>query len=711
MKHKNFKSFITIALVLIIAPIQFAYPQADKIAPESPPNQSIRNKLMTEQEVTFFQVKQIISSKCISCHTSNSQWTDFSSLMSDEKLWVNANLVVPKKSADSILYKYLQGTGHSPAPFSTMPHGGTLTNTELALIKNWIDSMPEYENSSSIDQRAKYTLKIYCSKCHNSTSPSSGNLNYIDDIPKLVANQKIIPRSPAEQSPLYSRLVSTTNPMPPSGARPSAAEISNIKQWIENVVPPIQTLSDEAVFHRCYGQMVRKRAPDSHPLLISVKNGTMTADQACLTLLDKARFTASNNTLRLANTNDEESKSILRTFHTFHQTWWQEDAKLPDNIYATIDHQMADGGHINFLTYAAFAPNVRYDSILKENRALRARRNRGNWQVPISNDNFIPSYEIEQGELIGFDIYPEGNGSWWDMQGVEQTTVKGTDSGSQPFISKRAYGGGLIGLQSFIWHFSGYPFMRDRSNGAVRVPRRWSKTIYQSLLCRDIPLLRKTDVTSQVADYLNRYPNPVDHVPFRPDSTCMSCHSAIDPMAGFLRNISFIRTDIPRTAPAEAERQAHIRMLGGLATSDTEKLGFHMIQPDTSFSSRPPNGQIFYRSYDGTLINEKISATSPEDALTKLGQSLSTKDDFYICAASQYFNFLTGIKVNLLDYMDPRNGGTISEGDLYYRNLVKGYALGTTGKPGLKEHQSIRTLIRDIISSPLYHNEGMRDKK
>lgn len=695
-------------MVLLCAQIARA---EDQVAPKEPANQKVTYHKLSERELTYRRISELVTAKCVSCHGTGSSWRDFKPLLSDERLWVSANLVVPQQPQNSLLYRYLQGSGFGAAPFGTMPQGGSLSAAELAQFRDWITQMEAYPNTSSIDDRARQTLRIYCKNCHGAGSRADGGIDYIEDDQKLAANGKIIPRSPAERSPLYTRLTSTQSAMPPSGATPTAAEIANLKLWIETVVPPAQQLSQVAVFYRCYGQLARKRPAANHPLLAAVKAGTMTAHQACMSVFDKAALASTAGGLRLANVNDDESKAVLKTLHNFHQTWWDEDAKLPDNIYADLRHQLQDEGHVHFLTHALFAPNTRYDSILTEQRTLKAKRSRGNWQIPqASAGSYATSYQIEQGELIGYDYFPAGSSSWWDLQGVEHSTVRYIYSPYTVWNSRQNFGGGLIGLQSFIWYFNGYPFMRERANGALRMPRRWAKTIYSALLCRDVPLVRTSDVAGMVAQYLNKYPDPKDHVPFRPDSNCMSCHAGLDPMAAMLRNITFVRTDIQRD-PAEDERQAHILMAGGLGTSAAEAEGLHMVNTDANFYARPPNGKVYYRAFDGTLINESISAANPTDALTKLGASLAAKDDLYVCAAARYFNFFTGVKINLLDYQDSRNGGQISEGDMYYRNLVKNYALGSDGKPGLKSHQRLRTLISEIIASPLYQSEGMRDEK
>jgi hypothetical protein len=449
----------------------------------------------------------------------------------------------------------------------------------------------------------------------------------------------------------------------------------------------IVALSEEAIFQRCYGQIVRQRAARSHALLAQVRAGSISAVDACMSLLAKANLLRQGSSLayQLANVNDSESKAILKTFHDFHRGWI-DSAQPPDNVYA------------GFFTNALFGPDVPYSSVVKENRGLRALRNVGNFV----DDEGGTSHALQQGEIVGLEFYPVDNSSWWSRTNVEQQTVTAL-YGGPTFRSKRSYGGGILGLQTFIWGHVGYPFMRDKADGAVRIPRRWAKQAFSTLLCREIPQLRTSDVSDLVASYKEKFPNEAAHVAFRPNSNCMSCHAALDPLGAALRNVTFVRTD----QNSDTDRQAHILVVRDQPTSASELEGLHLVHADANFYRRPPNSMIYYRNYQGELVKESISANSIEESLSKVGNSFANKDDFYMCAASRYFHFFTGIKTNLLDYKDVRNGGQITDADLHYRKLVKELADSLKNDP----KQSIKSLIRKIVSLPLYRSEGMRDPK
>jgi len=129
--------FLTLFTGFAAAELTFA----DTTVPNPPSNQSVTYKQLSAAEFRFASALSVIAQKCLGCHRIGGSATDFTTLLASESLWVSANLVVPGQSLNSLLYKYLQGSGFSPAPLGTMPLGGTLSAAERLLIKDWIDQM------------------------------------------------------------------------------------------------------------------------------------------------------------------------------------------------------------------------------------------------------------------------------------------------------------------------------------------------------------------------------------------------------------------------------------------------------------------------------------------------------------------------------------------------------------------------------------------
>jgi hypothetical protein len=79
------------------------------------------------------------------------------------------------------------------------------------------------------------------------------------------------------------------------------------------------SLSEVALFNRCYSHLTRLRLPKSHPLLTQVKLGSKTAAQACAETLSKAQLGEDG---RPVASSDPESIAILNNFYQFHRLWF-----------------------------------------------------------------------------------------------------------------------------------------------------------------------------------------------------------------------------------------------------------------------------------------------------------------------------------------------------------------------------------------------------
>jgi hypothetical protein len=279
------------------------------------------------------------------------------------------------------------------------------------------------------------------------------------------------------------------------------------------------------------------------------------------------------------------------------------------------------------------------------------------------------------------------------------------DFKDQSFRILEHEGGGILGSKSHLLLNFGRPDFKP-NDGGLNLYRRWSKAIYSDLLCRELPVLRPNDVTAQAA--------VTDITPsYRTSRSCMQCHEALDSMAGTRRNDVFLmvsnrhgnqyrdasgaRVNVPGTMPPGCHER-----------SDTACTTYHMVRipptlasesdapvdQDPDFFRRPPKGKLHFRSFSGALVNDSV--TGPQE----LGDALAKTDDLYACAASRYFRFLTGIDVTLDDLGAP-GARKLAEGERAARTQV--IELGRR----LKEHQSTRELVLDILRSPAFKNPSM----
>ncbi len=430
-------------------------------------------------------------------------------------------------------------------------------------------------------------------------------------------------------------------------------------------IPPL------AQFNRCYGTITRMRLQKSHRLYAAVKNGALTPTDACMQVLAGAAF---DHTPEDA----EEKVATLQTFSDFHRTWFSSDNyfnSLPLGEIYGPNRQMRDPGEAaHYVTRAVFGQGIPFSSILLESTGMVAVRAPGAAEDAYPGKGMPPlGYRNRADQVVRYDPPWHLRG---DVVGVQRmvdnpayagAVIQDPKDWAKPIPLYAHFGGGLIGSQSFLMLNFGRGV--EDNDGGLKMPRRWSKAILQDLMCRDIPAVRSEDVQALV--------EPASELPFRKQASCMQCHGSLDPMAATARNIRYLNFPMDRVAFWDS---------------------IHMVAYDVTnaaYATQPPVGALVYRSFDGDLINRKVTG------LQQLGEAIAAEDDLYVCAASRYFELFTGLRVSLQDLGDPNNP-KLSAGDLYYRDLV--IRLGRE----FKEHQNVMTLVKDIIETDFYKLAGMR---
>lgn len=425
-----------------------------------------------------------------------------------------------------------------------------------------------------------------------------------------------------------------------------------------------ETLSNLALFYRCYGQITQLRASATDPLTVAVKNGTKDPIAACLEVLDRAKFVANSNTT-IASSSDPIAQGVLRTFQGLHFSWFSAKQYVflvntaPANLEATFD-AFDQSAPALYFTKALFDPTAQYKDVVTSSANLRAVRTTMNPTVGAYSGEKISSFPA------GSNTPLPGKG---DLLGVEATGLLPAGG----FNYGLTAGGGFMGTIPYIELniAGGIPFDMD---GAVQTPRRWGRGVFHDVLCRDLPVARESDVTNLVV--------PQSPTPFRQSAACTKCHASIDRMSGVVRNFRYTFM-----GPEEA---GQIPIGVKFATPSKSAESGWSSSPDGSYASRPPNGVLFFRNYNGTLIDRPVSSISD------LGAALADQDDFYICAAKRYYQYFTGISAEIGDISDPDFTKTLSAGDLAHRQTV--IELGKK----LRTHQKLRQLIEDILKLPSY---------
>jgi hypothetical protein len=485
------------------------------------------------------------------------------------------------------------------------------------------------------------------------------------------------------------------------------------------------SLSEVALFNRCYSHLTRLRLPKSHPLLTQVKLGSKTAAQACAETLSKAQLGEDG---RPVASSDPESIAILNNFYQFHRLWF-DNADFTENPITYSQSQILHNDITEpalYVTRVLFHASAPYSEVVTGNYSVRGLRSSGAHKFDYNGSAgvfWVPithaAAGLQRGSLQGITSYAPGNKTWLTHSGQSVTNLDANFTGGQSFTANRSYGGGVMGLHSYLFMNSGFPNIGSSdgaatspesrssvSNASIRMHRRWSKAVMHDFLCRNVPVLRIEDVNDLVVAYIQAVPDSTKRIAFRESTNCMSCHAALDPMAGTARSFHFVRHDATDwlglgVSGDTRNRATFVRSQPVTMPPEAVKEQSLMLR-DSDYWKRPATGALRYRSYDGEKVWTDIVATGNLDGIEKLGAAMASTKDLYVCAASRYFEFFTGISVNLLDEGDPRYP-PMSASDKYYREMV--IRLGTK----LKTHQSLRQLIQEIMESEIYRKLGTRD--
>ena len=506
-------------------------------------------------------------------------------------------------------------------------------------------------------------------------------------------------------------------------------------------------LTKLALLNRCYAHLVGLPLPLNHPFRTAVASG---ADpiSLCENLVGKAIL--DDSTYRTV-ASDAEAKTILQNFYAFHREWFEGQVfdqmqgysmnfgPGTSDLFDSTEPALA-------LTYNLFAPaslNVPYKAVLQgklgyyglreidpavnqKNFAnvpsflLPARRYKSynddfagstmnikstaNFQRSErdSSDYVLMTNPIQIGELVGVRLdyrvlripnyapstlklitpRPAGNFTENALQ---------TPGAIASINVNENQGGGILGLNSFIlinwFHEPG-----RLQNGAEKMARRWVQSTFKSLLCRDVPLVRYSDVADIPTE-----PNLPEVAAFRKSQSCVQCHATMDPFAAVGRNFYVAGGDYDYKAGAagsDASGYAHkvSYVIGRFGVTEQGAVPWS-AKPVVGFHKQAPVGKVFFRTTTGELVDSSVSGVEAA------ALELTKQKDIYRCAAKRYFQHFTGLDVGLYDPGDPANQGALASEDPSVKDMRKFiYEIGDE----LSQHQSLRALIGQIMKSKWY---------
>jgi serine/threonine-protein kinase len=124
--------------------------------------------------------------------------------------------------------------GGPTGPPDLTPKGSPMRQTLLLLAAALLPATAARaaEPDPKLTEKALGIIKANCGRCHGPGGSEEDGIDYFGDVPKMIANKKVVPGNPAR-----SRILLRATPgggMPPEGEqpRPSAADLEVLKTWI-----------------------------------------------------------------------------------------------------------------------------------------------------------------------------------------------------------------------------------------------------------------------------------------------------------------------------------------------------------------------------------------------------------------------------------------------------------------------------------------------
>ncbi len=190
-------------------------------------------------EASGASVKAILDDKCASCHSDESLgWAGVNYIGSLDALITNGKVVrgTPEQQQNSPLLLRIISTDR-PMPPPTPP----MAPADSKAVQDWILADSPLADAAGaphpLATAARVALEAYCSPCHTSSAPGTGegNINYITDLAKLVEKGKVkrgADEAARKKSRIFVRITSANSPMPPVVAPLQPAEVETIRQWV-----------------------------------------------------------------------------------------------------------------------------------------------------------------------------------------------------------------------------------------------------------------------------------------------------------------------------------------------------------------------------------------------------------------------------------------------------------------------------------------------
>lgn len=486
------------------------------------------------------------------------------------------------------------------------------------------------------------------------------------------------------------------------------------------VVAPLfagaQTLGERQIYERCSARLTRMSPDDAtDPFIPQILNKTLTGAQACQQLLGLAKFNTNGVIASHAGQAQKRllAERVVATMNDLHSSWLSEKVFVAaSSCRAAGTNSLVDPQEpALFFTRALLGTAVPYSYVVTSKDNLRAVRSVNNptssiWDKRITSiTGLTGTFRLAgNGKLLGVSsgFSPKGNLTAYVQANDETRRPSAVDV---PVLQNM--GGGIIGSQAYILNNFGEG--SDWLPDLEKMPRNWSKWVFKDLLCRELPVLFKDDriddtkALTVCADKKKCGIQPTaakkDSVlSFRQNASCVQCHATMDQMIGVARNLRSYHggrcNTNPDVPPVQFASSHWVPVPPTLPKTFTWD---YTVDPD--YRKRAPAGRLMFRDIYGALVNEPVST------INDIGAILARRDDIYICAAKRYYQYFTGIDVELVP-MTAAEAAKLPPDQKFYRDRV--FALGKNLRSATQYNQSTQKLIEAIFALPEYKMKDFR---
>lgn len=508
--------------------------------------------------------------------------------------------------------------------------------------------------------------------------------------------------------------------------------------WVnpEKAHAQADTLSPQELVTRCFQSLADIRLPFNDVRRAGI-NTQAKALELCDLLIDSPNLNLQNGGIQSANSRIrlQEAKDLVRRFHQYHETFFKSDKfqhVFNEFGYTKMLHDT--GAPAAYFTLATFGPGSDYSRAVTESSALQVIR-AGSSTSPYGNLLRDPNGNAQSlTRYIGSEVYGTDRGLFSGIRlisnpssfvasgGVPPTSEQASNFDSWAFrpsqavsqgwtpLWKNSLGGGFMGDPSFLLLNSGMP-IDQVSNGSMTLPRRWSREVMNTALCRNGPYLKSTAPTLQLApagDVSNHPQRP----PFRGLPGCMQCHSTMDPLAIGIKNLRVLEfSERLPAAPANSVIAPEttvfypvmFRVQSNQVVSSSPSLPNSFVWPapasgTANFHRSRVHGRFTYTSaWDGNQVSQTFDANPQQsDQLASLGSLLRNSQDYYLCGTIRYFEMLSGVKIPLESESLP----DLSPSTPAYEKKI--WADLRPVAQQFLSHKNSKTLLKQLLRTPQF---------